>query len=31
MTQIFESAEEVMCPAYDEDCVVISKGRVSNV
>jgi len=31
MTQIFESTEEVMCPAYDEDCVMISKSKVSNV
>ena len=31
MTQIFESTEEVMCPAYDEDCVMISKSKVSHV
>lgn len=29
MTRIFESAEEVMCPAYDEDCVMISRDKVS--
>ena len=31
MTKTFESAEEVMCPAYDEDCVMISKDWVSNL
>ena len=25
----FQTAAEVMCPAHDEDCVMISKDRVS--
>ena len=29
LERIFETAAEVMCPALDEDCVMISKDRVS--
>ena len=29
LDRTFESAAEVMCPAGDEDCVMISKDRVS--